>query len=294
MGRKTGWIIYPKYVASHGDNAFEWLELEAQAVGLALKVVFIEDLLIGCSGVGTLLMHRGQEIEELPAFVVMRTYNTPVSLLFESRGIPVINSAASMELCKNKMLTHEILSRAGVPTPLTVYNESGAYDYRRLCELFGARRFIVKMIDGAKGENVYLVKSEGEMAEAVGKCGGRCLCQRFIEESYGKDARVWVIGGAVAGAVLRHSDTSFLSNFSQGGKAAALNLPDEAAEMAVRSAALVGAEFAGIDLLFSSDGFTVNEINGNAGFRTLSKVGNNGIPHRLFRHIRDTYCADTV
>lgn len=294
MRRRTGWIIYPKYVASHGDNAFEWLALEAQAVGLALNTVFIEDLLAGCSGDGAILMHLGKEIEEWPAFVVMRTYNTPVSLLFESRGIPVINSAASMELCKNKMLTHEILSRAGIPTPLTVYNEAAAYDYRRLCEMFGATRFIVKVIDGAKGEDVYLVESEQEMAEAEGRCGGRCICQKFIEESYGKDVRVWVIGGAVAGAVLRHSDSSFLSNFSQGGKVGAFTLPDEAAEIAIRSAASVGAEFTGIDLLFSSGGFTVNEINGNAGFRTLSKVGANPIPHRLFRYIKDRYCSDTL
>lgn len=287
--RMTGWIIYPRYVARHGDNAFEWLAAEAGSVGLWLEILFIEDITIGYCQNGTLLLHRGNPMKDMPAFVVMRTYDSVVSRFFESSGIPVINSTRSMELCKNKMLTHEMLSRADIPTPLTLYNESSCYDYNTVCEMFGSPRFIVKRIDGAKGEQVYLVESRTELDEAVERCGRRCICQKFAEESYGRDVRVWVIGGEVAGAVLRYSETSFLSNFSQGGKVEPFALPQHAAALAVRGAEAVGTEFAGVDLLFGTDGFLVNEINGNAGFRTLSKVGRNDIPHHLFRYIQERY-----
>lgn len=285
--RHTGWIIYPRYTASHSDNAFGWLTHEAAAVDIDLKVVFIEDISI-IYGQTTAAIYIGNRlISELPSFVIIRTYDTTVSRYFERLGIPVINTAASMELCKNKMLTHEILHSNGLPTPLTVYREGGEYNYTELSSLFGGPTFIVKQIDGAKGENVFLVSDADTMTAAIGKCGGRCLCQQFIATSRGRDIRVWVIGGKIAGAVLRYSETSFLSNFSQGGKVGAINLPADASELAIRSAAAVGTEFAGIDLLFTAEGFTVNEINGNAGFRTLSRVGINDIPHKLFAHIKE-------
>ena len=44
--RHTGWIIYPRYTASHSDNAFGWLAQEAAAFDIDLKVVFIEDISI--------------------------------------------------------------------------------------------------------------------------------------------------------------------------------------------------------------------------------------------------------
>lgn len=289
MGRTKGWIIYPQQVARHSDNAFDWLSAEAEATGLCLEILFIEDITIGYSSTGAFLLHRGERTVDMPAFVVMRTYDSVVSGFFESSGIPVINSTLSMERCKNKMLTHELLSHSGIPTPLTIYNESGIYDYETACALFSSHRFIVKRIDGAKGENVYLAGSDAEMSAAIEMCAGKCICQKFVEESYGRDVRVWVIGGQVAGAVLRYSETSFLSNFSQGGKVRPFALPPQAAELAVRAADVLGTEFAGVDLLFGKEGFIVNEINGNAGFRTLSKVGRNDIPRLLFSYIRERY-----
>lgn len=87
----------------------------------------------------------------------MRTYDTVLSRYFERLGVRVINTAAAMELCKNKMLTHEVLAAAGLPTPATVYAEGAEYAYPELAERFGSARFIVKRTDGAKGEDVYLV-----------------------------------------------------------------------------------------------------------------------------------------
>ena len=280
----TGWIIYPRYTAGHSDNAFGWLTQEAAAAGMRLEVLFIEDLTV-LYGAHHALLHRGGTVERMPSFVIMRTYDTVLSRYFERLGIPVVNTAAAMEVCKNKMLTHEVLAAAGIPTPTTLYVEGGGYDYETAASLLGGGRFVVKRIDGAKGEDVYLVNDETAMRTAVERCGGRCVCQEFIAESSGRDVRVWVVGTQVAGAVLRYSETSFLSNFSQGGRVRAFDLPAEAARLAVASTRATGTEFAGIDLLLGREGFIVNEVNGNAGFRTLSRIGRNDIPRRLFDYI---------
>ena len=289
MNRNHGWIIYPRYVSHHDDNAFDWLTEEAAACGLSAEVVFAEDITAGYFAGKNYLTIGGRIPDALPSFVVIRTYDTVLSRFFERLDIPVINSSYSMELSKNKMLTHEVLHSAGIPTPRTVYSCNGEYDYEELCDAFSDRRFIVKRIDGAKGEDVYLVNDAAEMRKAVEACSRRCICQQFIASSSGRDVRVWVIGGKVAGAVLRYSETSFLSNFSQGGKVAAIHLAPDAASLAVESTEALGIEFAGIDLLFDENGFTVNEINGNAGFRTLSRIGENNIPETLFGYIRDKY-----
>ncbi len=184
----TGWIIYPRYTAGHSDNAFGWLTQEAAAAGMRLEVLFIEDLTV-LYGAHHALLHRGGTVERMPSFVIMRTYDTVLSRYFERLGIPVVNTAAAMEVCKNKMLTHEVLAAAGIPTPTTLYVEGGGYDYETAASLLGGGRFVVKRIDGAKGEDVYLVNDETAMRTAVERCGGRCVCQEFIAESSGRDVR---------------------------------------------------------------------------------------------------------
>lgn len=152
----TGWIIYPRYTADRSDNAFGWLVGEAAAAGMRLEVLFVEELSV-VYGTRCGIFHKGREVVQMPEFVIMRTYDTVLSRYFERLGVRVINTAAAMELCKNKMLTHEVLAAAGLPTPATVYAEGAEYAYPELAERFGSARFIVKRTDGAKGEDVYLV-----------------------------------------------------------------------------------------------------------------------------------------
>lgn len=230
----TGWIIYPRYTADRSDNAFGWLVGEAAAAGMRLEVLFVEELSV-VYGTRCGIFHKGREVVQMPEFVIMRTYDTVLSRYFERLGVRVINTAAAMELCKNKMLTHEVLVAAGLPTPATVYAEGAEYAYPELAERFGSARFIVKRTDGAKGEDVYLVNGAKEMASAVEQCGRHCICQEFIAESSGRDVRVWVIGGRAIGAVMRYSQTSFLSNYSQGGSVRAFDLPEEAADLPWRA-----------------------------------------------------------
>ncbi len=131
--------------------------------------------------------------------------------------------------------------------------------------------------------------------------GCTILVQEYIESSYGRDIRVWVSGGEVIGHILRYNDNSFKSNFAAGGSFCQVELPQEAARLAIDATNAVGLHFAGIDLLYTANknasdknsvspaadnisdyGFTVCEINGNAGFRTASTDIPDGIFRTLF------------
>lgn len=281
---KRGWALYPESTLQNKNQAFDWLQHEAAACGIDLGIYFFEELLLTADG---RRMRHGQELPP-PDFVLMRGYENLLSTHFELEGIPVFNTTASMIRSRDKMLTHQLLAQAGIPTPTTCYLSGGNYTYDSLCGMFGNRRFVVKNIEGSKGENVHLIGSELELHAALTCEGARCLAQEYIAASHGRDLRVWVIDNQAVASVLRYSDSDFRSNFAQGGHAAPYELSAEAASLAVRAAQTLGLDFAGVDLLFATEGYTVCEVNGNAGFRTLSLLPESpNLPALLFRHIGD-------
>lgn len=182
--------------------------------------------------------------------------------------------------------------------------------YKNISEYFASEIFVLKQISGSKGENVYLIHNEHELLSAVQECQrnvnrdellnidmqelvrNHILFQEYIENSCGKDVRVWVIGDEVVGSVLRHNEKSFKSNYAQGGSADRFDLSQSGRDIAIKAAKVLGLDFAGVDLLFvgkdaeGQDLFTVCEVNGNAGFRTASIVGIDKIPEKLL-----AYCS---
>jgi RimK family alpha-L-glutamate ligase len=284
---KLGWIIYPKSTLKNQTNAFDWLANEARKFNIDIKILFIEDFSI-CSGNNNFVLYQNKNLE-LPDFIIMRGYEFMLSNHFETIGIPVINTYQSMFLSLNKMLTHQILTSKNIKTPKTIFNFNHEYNYVNLADFFQNNKFIVKAIDGSKGENVYLVNNQTELETAVKNCNNNCIVQQFIETSFGKDIRAWVIGNKVVASVLRYSETSFISNFSQGGKVAVFEMTKEIENLAVFSAKSLGLEFAGVDILFDNNGYTVCEINGNAGFRSISSISNENIPYKLFEYIDSKY-----
>lgn len=285
----TGWIVYPRYISLHSDNAFGWMRDEARRYGIELEVLFFEELMSLYSATGYGLLMNGIKVRKYPDFVIFRGYDNALAVHMELLGIPVINSSVSSAVAKDKLLTCQLLAKENIDIPTTAGGVPEEWKYDTLSELFGSGDFVVKRRDGAKGEDVYLVKNEQEMAEAVKRCLGNCIAQEFISESAGKDIRVWVIGGVAAACVMRYSESSFRSNYCLGGKVAPFELSPAVRDIAEKSAAVLGLEFAGVDLLFGKDGFTVCEVNANAGFRTLSEVGGNDIPSRLFEYISARY-----
>ena len=278
---KRGLFLYPKATANSSNNAFDWLKQEASRFDIQLDIYFFEDVKL-VYGANYHISISGNELEQVD-FVVMRGYNELISLHFELQGIPVINTSASMQLSRNKMLTHQALTINHIPTPKSIFALNASYS--DLCDEFQNQQFIVKQIDGSKGENVFLVHTADEFDKAISSIEKNCMFQQYISTSFGRDIRVWVIGNSIAGSVLRYSDTSFLSNYSQGGEAMQYEIDSEIKDLALRSTQALGLEFAGVDILFDEVGYTVCEVNGNAGFRTISCVSDENIPYQLFDYI---------
>ena len=97
--------------------------------------------------------------------------------------------------------------------------------------------------------------------------------QRAVDHG-GRDVRAFVVGGRVLGAIERRAAAGeWRTNVSNGGSGRAFDLPDAWADLALRAAAIVGADYAGVDLLPSADGDVfVLEVNGIPGWEGLQRA----------------------
>ena len=189
----------------------------------------------------------------------------------DDRGIRVMNSPRAIERTVDKFWTTALLEQRGIATPETVVCESSdeaLAAFRRLGDV------IVKPLFGSMGLGMTRVADE-EMAfrvfRAIEQIHGVFYLQRTVEHD-GRDVRAFVVGGRVIGAIERRAP-GWRTNIARGGSASALQLPREWANLAVRAAAAVGAEYAGVDLLPARDGTVhVLEVNGIPGWQGLQEA----------------------
>jgi hypothetical protein len=90
-----------------------------------------------------------------------------------------------------------------------------------------------------------------------------------------RDARVYVVGGEIIGAMYRNApEGDWRTNVSLGGEVldATDDLPAEAKDIARRAAEAVGLDYSGVDLIETPDGWAVLETNPTAGFRGLYRA----------------------
>jgi RimK family alpha-L-glutamate ligase len=202
----------------------------------------------------------------------------------EERGIRVMNSPRAIERTVDKLWTSCLLEQCGIPTPDTVVCESpeeAMTAFRRLGDV------IVKPLFGSMGLGMVRVIDE-EMAyrvfRTVETIRGVYYLQRTVDHE-GRDYRVLVLGGRVLGAIERRAD-GWRTNIARGGEARATRLPDQWAALAIRAAAAVGAEYAGVDLLPARDGTPyVLEVNGIPGWQGLQQATGLDVAGALVDHL---------
>lgn len=224
-------------------------------------------------------------------FVLFWDKDVLLAKRLSSLGVPLFNSAETIRLCDNKGETALALAAHGVPTPKTFIApmtfEGIGYtktDFvKKTCAALGFP-LVIKELYGSFGEQVYLANSEKEALERVASLRSRpFLFQAFVSESFGRDVRANVVGDRVVAAMLRTGKNGdFRSNIGSGGQGQSFRLSSEGERLAVAAAHAVGADFAGVDLLFSKDGFAVCEVNSNPQFAgTMRYTGVNMAEHIL-------------
>lgn len=217
----------------------------------------------------------------LPDFVLFWDKDVYLARQLENMGVPVFNSAHTIEICDDKCKMYQQLGLHGIRMPKTilapkVFAWSGVRDLSRYNHVVGEIGFpmVIKEAFGSFGSQVYLISDMKEMTAKVKELGSiPFLFQEFISSSYGTDLRIQVVGDEVVAAMRRVSEHDFRANVGKGAAPYAHQPTVEQAELAVRCAKAVGASFAGVDLLFGPDGEPIAcEVNSNAHIINLRKA----------------------
>jgi RimK family alpha-L-glutamate ligase len=189
----------------------------------------------------------------------------------EERGVRVVNSPRAVERTVDKFWTSTLLERCGIATPETIVCDDAD-------EAFAAYRHfgdvIIKPLFGSMGLGMVRVSDE-EMAyrvfRTIEQIRGVYYVQKTIDHD-GTDVRAFVLGGRVIAAIERRA-AGWRTNLARGGAARSVTVTEQMGALAVRAAAAVGADYAGVDLLTSRDGtIYVLEVNGIPGWRGLQEA----------------------
>jgi RimK family alpha-L-glutamate ligase len=188
----------------------------------------------------------------------------------EERGVAVINSPRAIERSVDKFYSDALLAQAGVPTPETVVCEGVDEAMAAIARLGDV---VIKPIFGSMGHGIVRVSDPDtalRVVRALAQIRAVFYVQRALDHG-GRDLRAFVVGGRVVGAIERTAAAGdWRSNVSRGASARACELPAAWASLAVRAAAAIGADYAGVDLLPDADGsMFVLEVNGIPGWRGL-------------------------
>ena len=134
---------------------------------------------------------------------------------------------------------------------------------------------------------VYLIETKEAFYEKVEQLRGvDYVFQQFIASSKGRDIRVNIVGGEIVAAMYRNSETDFRANITNGGTAEVVDLTEQQKEIALKAAEAVGAEFAGVDLLFGVDEQPiVCEVNGAAHIRNILNVTGINVADAMIQYI---------
>jgi ribosomal protein S6--L-glutamate ligase len=208
-------------------------------------------------------------------------YGSAIVRQFEIQGVFTTTSSISIVRSRDKLRSIQILSRAGIGIPKTIFSR-GFTEIDDVMQELGGPPIIIKLARGTHGRGVVLAESRKAARSVLqgfylmDDDGTNILMQEFVEESAGTDIRAFVVGGQVVASMKRQSLTDdFRSNLHQGGEGTVVKLTDEEEKVAIKAARAMGLSICGVDMMRSKRGPLVLEVNSSPGFGIEQVTGRN-------------------
>ncbi|MGH6734669.1 MAG: RimK family alpha-L-glutamate ligase [Methyloceanibacter sp.] len=202
-------------------------------------------------------------------------------------GVTVWNDARAIERCVDKSTTTFLMQKEGLPTPRTFANVNRSEAEEITDALLGeGHKLVQKPLFGAQGKGLRLISSLGDLSPPE-EVNGVYYLQEFVPpaQAHHQDWRLLVCAGRVVAAMIRHG-ASWITNIKQGARAKAAIASQELCNLALRAAACVGADYAGVDIVKAQDGrFLVLEVNSMPAWNGLQRVSR----IRISDHVVDAF-----
>lgn len=239
------------------------------------------------------VFYRGHKVENTDAVIPrigasVTFYGTAVVRQFEMMRVFTTTESQALVRSRDKLRSLQVLSRAGLGLPKTVFTNYSR-NTEDVIKHVGGAPLIIKLLEGTQGLGVVLAETKNaaeSVLEAFNGLQARVIVQEFIKEAGGADIRAFVVDGQVVGAMKRQGkEGEFRSNLHRGGTATVIELSDEEENAAIKAARVMGLGVAGVDMLQSSRGPLILEVNSSPGLEGIEAATGKDIAKSIIRYI---------
>ena len=284
-------------ILSRAPRSYSTQRLRTAALdrGHEVKVLNTLRFAIDLSGAEPDLQFRGKPLSDYDAILPrignsITYFGTAVVRQFEQMDVYTPNTANGIANARDKLRAIQILSRHNIGMPATTFVRDRA-DVLAAIERVGGAPVVIKLLEGTQGIGVILApdtKVAEAIIETMQSTRQNVLIQRFVKESKGRDIRALVVGDRVVAAMRRVAQgDEFRSNVHRGGRAERIDLDPEYARTAVRASQILGLRVSGVDMLESSDGPQVMEVNSSPGLEGIEAATGLDVAGAVVDYIAD-------
>jgi ribosomal protein S6--L-glutamate ligase len=282
-------VILSKGAANYSTKR---LKEEAEARGHVVRIINYAKCYVTLEQNNPVVHYRGEEIRDVDVIIPriassLTRYGSAIVRQFEMQNVFTTTSSIAIVRSRDKLRSTQLLAKVGVGIPKTVFARETA-DFEGVLEQVGGAPVIIKVARGTHGNGVVLAETR-KAALAVMQAfyveGVNFLVQEYVAESAGVDIRAFVVNGKVVASMLRQSlDDDFRSNLHQGGEGIAVKLTDEERRTAQKAAKAMGLAICGVDMMRSSRGPLVLEVNSSPGF-AIEKVTGHNVAEKIIDYV---------
>jgi ribosomal protein S6--L-glutamate ligase len=239
------------------------------------------------------VMYEGSLLADLDAIIprvgpANTFYGCAVIRQLELGGVYSVNGSQAVARARDKLRSLQILSRQGIPMPVTGF-ASSTRDTQGLIEMVGGAPLIIKLLEGTQGIGVVLAETQQAAESVIDAFRGlnaNILVQEFIAESRGADLRCFVVGQKVVASMMRTApEGEFRANIHRGGTGSKVKLTPEERSIALSAAKALGLGLAGVDMIRSHHGALVLEVNSSPGLEGIEGATGKDVAGAIFDHI---------
>ena len=219
-------------------------------------------------------------------------YGCALTRQFEALKVFCLNSSNAITQSRDKLYSLQLLLNHGVAIPTTGFANS-PLDTDDLIKMVGGSPLIIKLLEGTQGKGVVLAetkKAAESVINAFKSLNANILVQEFIKEANGKDISCFVIDGKVVAAIQREAmPGEFRANIHLGGTASIIKVTAEEKRIAIKATKAMDLKVAGVDIIRSSKGPLLLEVNSSPGLEGIEGATNKDIAGEMIKAIEKNF-----
>lgn len=275
-----------------GNYSTKRLKEEALRRGHDVRVVNYAKCYVTLESGKPVVRYAGESLHDIDVIIPriaanLTLYGTSMVRQFELQNVFTTTTSIAITRSRDKLRSTQLLAKAGIGIPKTVFARETA-DLDDVLDQVGGAPVIIKVASGTHGNGVVLAETK-KAAKAVMQAfyveGVSFIVQEYVSESAGTDIRAFVVNGKVVASMKRQSlDDDFRSNLHQGGEGTIVKLTDEERRTAIKAAKAMGLPICGVDMMRSDRGPLVLEVNSSPGFG-IEKVTGRNVAEKIIEYV---------